>query len=149
MKASSTSRPAWSPCSGRRSPLVALFWIIAVWAIVSGALMLVAAFSLNLDHGRWWLALGGIASIIFGVLLIIEPLVGAVVLTMWLGAYALVFGVFLLVLAFQLHSARREASAKPPPQPRRRRPDAQQVEERPHRALLASLAESIERLTLA
>ena len=63
-------------------------WVIAVWAIVSGALMLGAAFGLNLDHGRWWLALGGIASIIFGVLLVIEPLVGAVVLTMWVGAYA-------------------------------------------------------------
>ena len=41
--------------------LVALVWIVAIWAIVSGALMLAAAFSLNLDYGRWWLALGGIA----------------------------------------------------------------------------------------
>jgi uncharacterized membrane protein HdeD (DUF308 family) len=48
--------------------------------------MLTAAFRLNLDHGRWWLALGGIASIIFGVVLIIAPVVGAVVLTWWLGA---------------------------------------------------------------
>jgi hypothetical protein len=31
--------------------LVVLLWIIAVWAIVSGALMLTTAFSLNLDHG--------------------------------------------------------------------------------------------------
>jgi uncharacterized membrane protein HdeD (DUF308 family) len=68
--------------------LVALIWIIAVWATASGILMLMAAFSLNLDHGRWWLALGGIASIVFGILLIIEPLIGAVVLTMWIGAYA-------------------------------------------------------------
>ena len=58
--------------------LVALIWIVAIWAIVSGALMLGAAFTLNLDHGRWWLALGGIASLIFGVLLVIEPLIGAV-----------------------------------------------------------------------
>src|SRR5512134_1011502 len=33
--------------------LVALIWLIAIWAIVSGALMLGAAFTLNLDHGRW------------------------------------------------------------------------------------------------
>jgi uncharacterized membrane protein HdeD (DUF308 family) len=84
--------------------LVALIWIIAIWAVVTGALMLSAAFTLNLDHGRWWLALGGIASIIFGILLVIEPLIGAVVLTMWIGAYAIVFGIFLLILAFQLHS---------------------------------------------
>jgi len=94
--------------------LVALIWVIAVWAIISGALMLGAAFGLNLDHGRWWLALGGIASIIFGVLLVIEPFVGAVVLTMWVGAYAIVFGGVLLVLAFQLHSKREAQMRKAP-----------------------------------
>jgi uncharacterized membrane protein HdeD (DUF308 family) len=94
--------------------LVALTWLIAIWAIVSGALMLGAAFTLNIDHGRWWLALGGIASIIFGILLVIEPLVGAVVLTMWIGAYALVFGAVLLILAFQLHSRKEARERKAP-----------------------------------
>ncbi|MGH6825865.1 HdeD family acid-resistance protein [Methyloceanibacter sp.] len=95
--------------------LIALVFVIAVWAIVSGGLMLAAAFTLKRDHGRWWLALGGIASVIFGILLIIEPLIGAVVLTMWIGAYALVFGVLLLVLGFQLHSKREEHTRKAPP----------------------------------
>ena len=94
--------------------MVALIWLVAIWAIVSGALMLYAAFMLNRDHGRWWLALGGIASLIFGVLLVIEPLVGAVVLTMWIGAYAIVFGGALLVLAFQLHSRKEERERKAP-----------------------------------
>ena len=40
--------------------------------------------------------------------------VGAVVLTWWLGAYAIVFGVMLLVLAFQLHSKKEEREAKKP-----------------------------------
>jgi uncharacterized membrane protein HdeD (DUF308 family) len=86
--------------------------LIAVWAIISGALMLAAAFSLKIDHGRWWLALGGIASVIFGIVLLIAPVVGAVVLTWWLGAYALVFGMFLLVLAFQLHGKKEEREMK-------------------------------------
>lgn len=94
--------------------VVALTWLVAIWAIVSGALMLSAAFTLNIDHGRWWLALGGIASVIFGVLLVIEPLIGAVVLTMWIGAYAIVFGGLLLVLAFQLHSRKEERERKAP-----------------------------------
>ena len=88
--------------------------IIAIWAFISGALMLVAAFRLNIDHGRWWLVLGGVASIIFGVVLIIAPVVGAVVLTWWLGAYALVFGVLLIVLAFQLRSKHQEHARKAP-----------------------------------
>ena len=94
--------------------LVALIWLIAIWAVVTGALMLAGAFSLNLDHGRWWLALGGIASVIFGILLVIEPLIGAVVLTLWIGAYAIVFGIFLLILAFQLHSKQEERARKAP-----------------------------------
>ena len=48
--------------------LVALVWIVAIWAIVSGALMLAAAFALNRDYGPWLLALGGIASLVFGIL---------------------------------------------------------------------------------
>ena len=90
--------------------IVAYVLLVAAWAIVTGALMLGAAFRLNLDHGRWWLVLGGIASLIYGALLIIAPLIGALVLTWWFGAYALVFGVFMLVLAFRLR-ARREQRA--------------------------------------
>jgi hypothetical protein len=33
---------------------------------------------------------------------------------MWIGAYAIVFGVFLLVLGFQLHSRREEHKSKVP-----------------------------------
>jgi uncharacterized membrane protein HdeD (DUF308 family) len=82
--------------------------LVAAWSIVSGALMLAAAFRLRPQYGRWWLALGGLVSIIFGILLILAPLAGAVVLTWWLGAYALVFGIALLVLAFQLRARRNE-----------------------------------------
>jgi uncharacterized membrane protein HdeD (DUF308 family) len=100
--------------------VIALLWpgltiltfvlLVAAWALVSGALMSVAAFRLQLDHGRWWLVLGGVASIVYGLLLIAAPLIGALVLTWWLGAYALVFGVLLLILAVRLR-ARRNAAA--------------------------------------
>jgi len=45
---------------------------------------------------------------VFGILLVIQPFIGAVVLTLWIGAYALVFGIFLLVLAFQLFWRKEE-----------------------------------------
>jgi uncharacterized membrane protein HdeD (DUF308 family) len=88
--------------------VLAFVLLVAAWALVSGGLMFAAAFSLNRDHGRWWLALGGIVSIIYAALLIIAPLIGALVLTWWLGAYALVFGVTLLILAFKLRRHRDE-----------------------------------------
>jgi uncharacterized membrane protein HdeD (DUF308 family) len=78
--------------------------LVAVWALVSGAVMTTAAFRLNIEHGRWWLALGGLASIVYGALLIVTPLIGAVVFTWWLGAYAIVFGALLLVFTFRLRA---------------------------------------------
>jgi uncharacterized membrane protein HdeD (DUF308 family) len=78
--------------------VVAFVLLVAVWAILTGAMMLAAAFRLDIDDGRWWLVFAGLVSLIYGVLLVVAPMIGAVVLTWWLGAYALVFGVSLLVL---------------------------------------------------
>jgi uncharacterized membrane protein HdeD (DUF308 family) len=82
--------------------VLAFVLLTAAWALLSGGLMLGAAFSLHISHGRWWLAFGGIVSIAWGVLLLLAPMMGAVVLTWWLGAYAIVFGVMLLMLGFRL-----------------------------------------------
>ena len=79
-------------------------WLIAVWAIVTGALMLATAFRLHRAHGNWLLGLGGLISIIWGGLLWVWPLVGALVLTIWLGAYAVLFGAALIALSFRLRS---------------------------------------------
>jgi uncharacterized membrane protein HdeD (DUF308 family) len=88
--------------------VVAFVWLIAAWAIVSGGLMTAAGFRLNIDHGRWWMVLGGSLSLAYGVLLIVTPLIGAIVLTWWLGAYALVFGVALVIFSFKLRSRQHE-----------------------------------------
>ena len=78
--------------------------LVAVWAILTGGLMLAAAFRLGLDHGRWWMAAGGLVSVLYGVLLLASPFLGALVLTWWLGAYALIFGGALLGLALRLRA---------------------------------------------
>jgi len=85
--------------------------LMAVWSLITGIVMIVAAFKLNPAFGRGWLIFSGIVSVLFGVALLIAPLVGAVVLTWWLGAYALAFGISLLVLAFKLRGCRNDAAA--------------------------------------
>ena len=86
--------------------VIAFVLITAAWALITGALMLVSSFRLHGAHGRLWLALGGVVSLIWGVLLAAAPFIGAIVLTWWLGAYAIVFGVMLLILAFRLRGHR-------------------------------------------
>jgi uncharacterized membrane protein HdeD (DUF308 family) len=88
--------------------VIAFVWLISAWAIVTGALMTAAGSRLNIDHGRWWLVLGGLLSLAYGVLLIIAPLIGAVVLTWWIGVYALVFGIALVMFSFKLRSRLQE-----------------------------------------
>jgi uncharacterized membrane protein HdeD (DUF308 family) len=84
--------------------VLAFVLMVAAWALFTGALALWSSFTLNREHGRWWLALSGVASIIFGVLLVISPVARRTGLTWWFGAYALVFGAMLLVLAFKLRT---------------------------------------------
>lgn len=60
------------------------------------------------------MGLGGVASIVWGVLLALWPATGAIVLTWWMGAYALVFGGALLGLAFRLRTRHRAPSMPGP-----------------------------------
>jgi uncharacterized membrane protein HdeD (DUF308 family) len=84
---------------------ISLLYLIAAWAIVTGVLELIAAVRLRKEiKGEWVLALGGIVSIAFGVLVALLPGAGALAVVILIGAYALVFGVLLVVLSFRLRS---------------------------------------------
>lgn len=90
--------------------VLAFVVLTGIWAVLTGGLMLGAAFGLHISHGRWWLAFGGVVSIAWGVLLLVAPMMGAVVLTWWLGAYAIVFGCMLLMLGFRLRGRHTRAA---------------------------------------
>jgi uncharacterized membrane protein HdeD (DUF308 family) len=88
---------------------VALLYLIAFWAVATGVLEIIAAFSLR-KHvpGEWVLALSGVLSIVFGFALLFFPIGEALLTVVWLiGAYALAFGVLLVVLGFQLRNHHR------------------------------------------
>jgi uncharacterized membrane protein HdeD (DUF308 family) len=84
--------------------VLAFVVLMAAWAIISGVLLVAAAVKLHRTHGKWLMGFGGVVSVIWGVLLLVEPIIGALVLTWWMGAYALFFGGALIALAFQLRS---------------------------------------------
>jgi uncharacterized membrane protein HdeD (DUF308 family) len=86
---------------------LALVYVIAAWAILTGVLAIVAAVRLrrHIDN-EWWLGLSGALSVAFGVLLMAAPGAGALALVFWIGAYAVVFGALLVALAFRLRSVR-------------------------------------------
>jgi uncharacterized membrane protein HdeD (DUF308 family) len=82
---------------------IALLFYIAIWAITTGVLQIVAAIRLRKEiQGEWLLILAGLASVVFGVLLMAQPGSGALALLWLIAAYAVAFGVILVILALKV-----------------------------------------------
>jgi len=82
-----------------------LLILIAAWAIMTGVMDLVAAVRLRkIITNEWLLILAGIASVAFGILLLFQPAVGALALIWWIGAWAIVLGILLMIVAFRLRN---------------------------------------------
>ncbi len=82
-----------------------LLILIAAWAIVTGAFEIGAAIQLRkYIKGEWLLALAGVASVLFGFALLVNPNAGAIVVVWLIGIYAIVFGLLLTALGFRLRS---------------------------------------------
>ncbi|MEA2714115.1 MAG: hypothetical protein QOK27_2076 [Gemmatimonadales bacterium] len=82
---------------------LALLYVIATWALVTGAFEIAAAIRLRkVITGEWILALSGILSVALGVLLILAPGPGALAVVIWIGAYAFVFGALMFALGLRL-----------------------------------------------
>ena len=82
-----------------------LIFLIAAWAIITGVLEIIAAIRLRRHIPReWLLILMGVVSIVFGILIYLAPVTAAVVVVWYLAAYAAIFGILQLILAFRLRS---------------------------------------------
>jgi uncharacterized membrane protein HdeD (DUF308 family) len=80
-----------------------LLYLIAAWHVVRGVFEILAAIRLRKEiQGEGWLILGGIASVVFGLFLWVRPGAGAVALLWMIGAFAIMFGVIEILLAFKL-----------------------------------------------
>ena len=82
---------------------IALYYLIAAWALVTGIFEIVASMQLRQYlKNEWLLILSGIASIVFGAMLVVFPIAGAVTVIFLIGAYAVIFGVMLIGFSLRL-----------------------------------------------
>ena len=83
--------------------LVTLVLLYGAFALVDGVLSLVAAFTSGAKPiPTWWLIIGGIAGIAAGILTFVWPGLTAILLVLFIGAWALVHGIVQIIGAIQL-----------------------------------------------
>ena len=89
-----------------------LLFVIAFWSIFRGIFEIIAAVRLReIIQGEWWLILGGIASIVFGVLLVTYPASGLLAVIWLIGLYAVIFGITQIMFGFRLKNLAGELPA--------------------------------------
>jgi uncharacterized membrane protein HdeD (DUF308 family) len=87
------------------STVIVLVYLIAAWAIFSGAARIALALQLRGSPSReWMIGLSGALGLLFGILLLFAPIAGALVIAIWIGIYAIVAGAVLLSLAFRMRA---------------------------------------------
>lgn len=85
-----------------------LLMYIAAWAVITGLLQIVAAIRLRKEiKGEWLMILSGLVSVAFGVLLFLQPGAGALAVAWIIAAYAFIFGVLMVLLAFKVRKLGR------------------------------------------
>jgi uncharacterized membrane protein HdeD (DUF308 family) len=87
---------------------LALLYLIAFWALFTGAARLWFAIANRRVLYPWASVLGAALSIAFGILLLITPGSGALVITWLIGWYAIVFAVVLFALGWQARATQRQ-----------------------------------------
>ena len=76
---------------------------IGFWAIATGALRIVLAVRIRKEiEGEWWMALAGLVNVVFGVMVVAQPGTGALALLWLIATWAVVGGVFLILLSFKV-----------------------------------------------
>jgi uncharacterized membrane protein HdeD (DUF308 family) len=91
---------------------LALLFVIAYWSILRGILEIVAAVRMRqLIPNDWWLGISGVASIAFGVLLVMYPASGLLAIVWLIGIYAVIFGITQIMIGFRLKGMASEMPA--------------------------------------
>jgi uncharacterized membrane protein HdeD (DUF308 family) len=86
-----------------------LLLFIAGWAIATGILQIVGAIRLRKEiDNEWLLIASGVLSVIFGLILVVQPGTGALALLYVIGIYAIIYGILEVWLSLRL---RRHATS--------------------------------------
>ena len=76
--------------------------LVGIMIIISGASSIVTGFRLRKTSGEWMMIVGGVLSLIFGLLLLMNPLFSALVFVYIIAVFSIIGGIVLIALAFRV-----------------------------------------------
>ena len=86
-----------------------LIYLVGFMIIIAGVSSIVTGIRLRREvDNEWSMIIGGLLSLIFGLLLVFNPLFSVIMLLYFIGALSLVGGIILIFLAFQVRKAGKE-----------------------------------------
>lgn len=84
----------------------AMMYLLAAWLIIAGVFRIAFAIRVRkIVSNEWLLILSGVLAIALGLLFAMNPLAGVLIVVMWIGAGALIYGVLQIIAGFRLRSA--------------------------------------------
>jgi uncharacterized membrane protein HdeD (DUF308 family) len=93
----------FAPAGGTMAAVI-FIWL---WALTAGALRMAEAIRLRKElSGDVWLMLSGLVTVLLAIILLLRPIVGAAGVALMIAGFALLWGVFELLLAWELRAAR-------------------------------------------
>jgi uncharacterized membrane protein HdeD (DUF308 family) len=100
---------AWPGLTG-----LVLLYFIAAWAIVTGIIEVISAVRLrNHVAHEWSWIIGGVLSVVFGILLLAQPGAGALAVAWLVGIYAVLFGVSMILVAWRVYELEQSEHGHP------------------------------------
>lgn len=84
-----------------------LLVFIALWAIITGLLEIVAAIQLSKARtGEWILGLAGVISVFFGAVLLLNPSIIILAMVWMVALYAIIFGLLMMYIGIKFRKYR-------------------------------------------
>ena len=103
--------------AGIAAGLITVFWpgitalvlitLIGAWTLAHGVMEIIGAIKLrNEIDNEWLLILSGLLSAVFGIVVLAQPGTGALALVWLIAAYAVAFGILMIILSLRLKNHR-------------------------------------------
>lgn len=103
----------WHPALFGTFAGLTVIFILAIWSIASGVMEIIVAIRERKEiRGEGWIILSGVFSILFGIVLVMAPLLSLALFIRVSGVFAILFGIMCIYSAFKLRSVKKRTEPR-------------------------------------